>query len=1438
MLLNKLANHCARQRVHQSVRVGGARVPFATVLLVLFMHVPVPAGAAQPNQDADRARPTSATLPESNEALLLSTRIQSAVENGDYRLCVELVDQLLRLDGELVGAPHSRTYYPLWRQAFRIMDEIPPEGAEVFQQLNDGAIGASFAEARSAVDVAALRDLFRNARLSAHFAEIGTELARQQIEFGEFGAAIETLRELERAEQLNGRVRLLYAMALAAAGATASAEAQLALAETQAAGNQERIWRITAIRSWIDTDLKQAAATNRAERRCDPALGSGEIWSAVVPEDCDPGSVPRGADFADLIHAVRKLPLHTGVQVGEALIFRLGGGLACFDLATLQMRWQASERGSRTRTDDTRPAWERRGELSVAPDAALLFEHALRHSVSADQDNAYSVESIRLDASSGLDRLGRMRGAGRFADRNNELVARSVQTGTLRWSTGSDPARPLFSAEFQQAPLVHGDRLFALYRLDDELCLGELDPRNGNLLNHVTVVGPPNEFPAEGGRAWLLADESALYVCTGNGVVAAFGVDLSWKWASIYPSSLAAQLGQMWFQERNDTVPSIDPPIISGDLLVTAPVDASPPAFIAFDRFSGAERWSVPRREYPYLLGASECGVIVAGTRVVSLDPADPLGKPPLWRSVPLRLSGRAAVQGDRVYLPTARGIVVLDANDGRVVASQRYAQRQNTEGALHVAPPEVAANLVVTPTALVSISAHEVVKYPDPQRARRYWEERDAGARGRVALAWLDIFAGQFEAARDGLRDLGQVDASVRLSANAALTQAYLGLARGATDARERMGWLNAAVPLAADGAQAAQLALLLGESLESAGEYEAAYEHYVRLLASPSAAALLPVGKNTEFAAWLRVQQRLSKLAERLSRLRVAAVADRVLADLSRAERDAIVIARWAAATRDAAVRTRLLTEVLLSDLAPELKDPALRAIDPVGDAYADRVELHLARWDVNVSLGRRYAAQRDEAMWDELAREVDVPVAARERADILRISTRKLAAPETRAFSPTLRRQWKISGAELLLTDTARLIGDWPWMLLADLDERRLSLINGVRHQHAYRETEDGIVRAGRGDQELVARKAASGRRSRARDAWTATMYGSLAGVPVPGGLVGVGLGPERYAGKRLWQYAIPSWDVLPDSVGQRLVASEGGVCFAPRRDRVVCVSWLDGTVAWSHVLPGVEIERLERVGDWLVVIANDTRVWRLDLRTGAKPVAIETPGRVRELALVEDLLVCWGDVRIEARRVVDGSLAWRRPAEPAANVYRIPGRPWLAWRGQQDWQWYVLNAASGDPVFDASIGRFERLTAAHASDQRLFVAGMTEDLLTGGEAQRPRIGCHDLTTGETIWQIELPSEIVVNASQLAAHPTLIPVLLTPGDNGILLEESAPALQLIGKSDGTYSAPRSLQADYRPQETASCEPFVFAERSRIIVQVAGNLMAYGDAALDTER
>ncbi|MFQ5805162.1 MAG: PQQ-binding-like beta-propeller repeat protein [Phycisphaerae bacterium] len=1450
------------------------------------MALLTPALVAQ-RDDTGRGKFASATLPESNEALLFSSRVEEAIQVGDYRLAVELIDRLRGLPGGLVAAPASRTYYPVWRQAFRLLAQLPEQGVELYRQLHDAEVSARFEEAVAAADLNALRELFHDYRLGSAWPAIGVELAAHLLDRGAYGEAIEVLREIsESGVGVTPEHKAQLAVALASVGAARPAARLLAELRADPDLKAQPEWRerVEQLDRWF-TALRSdgPAAVAQPPHVLAPCIEAGAVWTLALLPEVRAQFVDEGHDIAQAIDVFRRLPLQRPVLAEQTLVVRMHGRLWAIDAGTLMLRWRVAERPADRAAavfPGAVPGAGRKGHPPLSYDTQLLISNHLQHAVAVGFGKVYTVEGLTLlEAEVGA--LGRRPfAAARGSGHRNELVARELNSGRIVWRTAAEPADPLFDVAFQDAPLVVGEALVAPIKRGDDLSLAVIDPADGRLMREVALVGPPTYFSKEGGRCRIVSDETTLYVCTGNGVIAALARDdLSWKWATVYPSTLAERLGQLWWQPpKNEEEGGVDPPVIADDVLIVAPVDSDPPAIFALDRFSGRERWRISRREYPFLIGAVRGGLVVGGHALTCLDSGDPGGRPPRWKSVPLQITGRAAVREERVYVPTREGIVVLDGRTGKVLADQIEAaasergaasadrddpggpEREARARPAPSATPDRTANLFVSSDALFSVSPCRVVKYPDLRRLRARYdalaEEEAASDRVELIRAWLDALGGRFGDAVARLQARPFGDSQLSVARDRLLTYVFLGLARRAPAGEDRLDWLQRALALADSPQAAARLAITIGRALEEGGRLLDALRHYGEVICQPDACYVADTGDaDRHVADWLHAAERIRAIYGEVPAEAAAQMLSRALAGGDRGEDRVTSLQRLRVALANEPLGERVDWLLSLQKLSPELKLQYLPKRDPPGLPAGLHRRLHLERWDTHVSLGLLDEARKDRVAWQ--ARSVDSethgptasqpiafeplsPQKERERVEAIKLAFRKLEQAGGEPFTWVGAPQWKIERAELLLDPRRPLSGLRPWMLVADLGHGRIELVHAYKHQFPQRQTEDRMMK-GWVDSGAAYGLARTDRRSEwdegRRSVWPVIVYHQLAAVPVRGGLVCVGLGPERYAGRRQWEYAVPEWDDVPAGFAYRSVAGPRGVYFAPDHDRVVLVGWFDGQMWWQRDLPGVTIDRLHLSDEQLVIVSDDRRIWVTDATFGRHLRRVETGTPApRRIDVVGDTIVVWGPESVRGLASDTLREIWTRPCPPVDDSVTVPARPWLAYRTRGELEWHLLDVRRGEPVFDTSLGVFDGISAIVAGADRLFVAGHADRPGGDEEARVARLIALDPVDGTGHWSRDFATPVAVNPTQLAAHPEYIPVLLAGSaerrdGSG---ESDLPAIQLINKRDGELGERVSIKEDYRPVVEASCDMYMLATPTRMIVQAGGNLIAYGNSPL----
>jgi len=1410
-------------------------------------------------------RDSFATLPESNDALVLTSRLAEAVEAGEYRVAIELAEQMMALPPGLVGAPASRTFYPVRRHAIRLLRRFPPEAVRAYRQIYDAKVEALLARAREASDEAALESLFWSYPLSTHWSDVGLELAARRIDRGAFDEAVSILAEMSAgATSPDPRVEMQLAAALEASGAASAARAVLErLAARDMGGDALLAGRLRELQRWF---ALRRAEDPQAVHAYAPRLLIGPAWSVALGPAGN-GAPPFSAEA--LIEAAldeRRTPLQDPVLAGRTLLVRLRGAVWAIDASTLAILWTRREYKAEGVTfasgrfldgvspdEDGRPA-----------EVRALLQSWLAHVISADEARVYTVEGLPDGAQ--LDDAGpwgRQFGAPRIGV-GNELVARDLKTGATVWRTGAMRDHPLFGVEFQDRPVALDGRLLAPIRRENELKLVAIAPATGELLHEQVVLGLPTALPEERGNSQIAADDAGVYVVSGTGVTAAWDRDsLAWRWATVYPSALAEQLGRLWWQQaRGQHSVRYDRPVLVGDLLIAAPPDSD--EILAFDRFDGEQRWSLPRKEYPLVIGACEAGLVLANQVLVCLDADDPRGVPPKWRSVPLALTGRPAIRGERIFAPTRDGLVVVDARTGRVIVDQASgaAAQGYAGGGARGAPrlsqlySSAAAGLAVStivcgPQATFAVSPLGVVKYPDVEATQRRAAHENA-ERDWLELAWLDLIAGDLDAALACVQQVSTaaLDEPAQAASRRLLLEIYVAKANAVEDVEQRLRWLRRAAELPVDAPVAARLRTWIGSELESLGRWEECIEHYARLvLAGEDALVARSADSRHRTAEWAYAADRLGAALREASEATAAGAADDLLAGAGDRP-DALLRVRRA--LRDRPERRRVDETLLLSRIAPELAELVLVPDDP-GQPLLRRRQLHIARWYTYVSLAMLPEAREAAALWEnELGR--DLPVAGEEALDelsaerlaSLELALRKISSLGGAAFTPALDRVWRVKGGELLLDPRdERLTRNW--IPIRAFEKPFLQLIEITKNEFPWRQVDDGLSRSIAPRALLVeeTHRALYGRERGApqRSAWPLARHRALAAAPVRGGLVCFGLGPERYGGARLWEAAAEEWSEIPLDGERRISASAYGVVSAERADLIRLRSWFDGGVLWERELPGARVVRVVAESESVVVMTEDAQAFVFDARDGTKREGLPDPFEsAQELLVVADTIVVWTGQRAVAFDVDTLAPRWERECGPVRAAFAATAQGLCVYR-ERGRGWQLVRALDGSPLLPASLTDVGTLSAVWIEADTLFAAGLVDEQDGAPRDDFVRLAAFDTRTGGERWRRDLKTQVPLNVSQLSGHPQFIPVLLDVDESDRAADPTVfPAIQLIRRSDGGIepitargetSPQMSIREDYA-RGAGACGMYMLVSSHRIIVQVSENLIAYGASRL----
>jgi hypothetical protein len=104
---------------------------------------------------------------------------------------------------------------------------------------------------------------------------------------------------------------------------------------------------------------------------------------------------------------------------------------------------------------------------------------------------------------------------------------------------------------------------------------------------------------------------------------------------------------------------------------------------------------------------------------------------------------------------------------------------------------------------------------------------------------------------------------------------------------------------------------------------------------------------------------------------------------------------------------------------------------------------------------------------------------------------------------------------------------------------------------------------------------------------------------------------------------------------------------------------------------------------------------------------------------------------------------------------------------------------------------------------------------------------------------LWSREVETSIGMNLTQLTGHPDYIPLLVAQeaaGDvGGEQSENRGLSIQLLDKKTGDLLERHSIASEFRGISNLN-SGYLLVTPTRMLVQLAGRLVAYGDSTLKT--
>ncbi len=950
---------------------------------------PVPARARL--QAAGRTNPYAAVLQPSEEATTLLKRAQEGIDRADWKLAVDSLQRIVELPGEHVLTSDGKTYESARRHAHRRIAALPESGLRTYEVIHGGEAAALASRAIEKQDERALRSVVERYFCTQAGASATLTLADWLIDRGSFAQASALLRDLQTlapAGRVDPGVNIRMAICMAGLGRSATA-GELLAPQSQPSGKAPTSVpadRVEMIRQFAArASRKDAPKGSRAWPVTYGGLSRSNVMPPVEPALTNNLSWVRPLPFSELKYEVEALlgysqrrgllPVRQFVTDGRLLLVKGETELVAFDadsftpVWTTKARSTAQARASGPQDLQAQLMWrvhaERQGQggqeidqqIENDPLARRLLYDAIGSGISIAFGSALTVD-WGGEPPSVLPRAMRWQMPGAFprdpfsTGQVNQIVAYSLQDGSVRWrcqppATGEVPdGNPAAAdAQFMSVPVPVGDELLSVCRSNSDLFAVLIDPENGKIRRQLYLCGTGGgAFDALSPLPPAIAD-GLVFIPTGRGLLVALdSANWSIRWAVRYEGATPD------VQREGGWLPT--PPVAVADVVLLAPDDAD--ELICLDRSSGEIRWRVKRDAYTYLLGATDSHVWVAGPGVQMLDVRS--GRP-VWRRNAAEPTGRGALAGDRVYLPTLQGLKAFDASSGEPLQIDQPAA------------PLLLGNLLSWDGSLYSVSVLDVSCFPDLGRgyaqavARHAENPADPGR--AIRLASLELLRNQPEKARAALTsvaaDLKDRDPQRHAQVAHLRVRSLLELARDPARA-DALSLLQEARASAATPADAIKSSLALGDLLLRNKNAADACRQYLSLILSTDGEEIIPEESGLErraraMAAELLVRARRELTPEQQTELdkhvaswlagvieRRDATAASWLAEtpeIGRAGREALLLlARWAVEDLRFEQAESYLSRVLLLGDPPPLQAEAIARLAAL---YLQPDELH---------------------------------------------------------------------------------------------------------------------------------------------------------------------------------------------------------------------------------------------------------------------------------------------------------------------------------------------------------------------------------------------------------------------------------------------------------------------------------------------------------------
>jgi outer membrane protein assembly factor BamB len=807
-------------------------------------------------------------------------RATDALRAGNQDQALPLLLNVLHADPAVLATTNGVTFLPARKLAGALMRALPERTFTAYR-LRTGASPMDLSgRSPLPLDLATLEVSYRNGLPDAARTETGLRLAGLYLDQERYPDARRLLQDLldEVPTTDASRSDLLARLVVACARVGDMGQAQWAWAELQKLGDTDRWASLDAeIRPTTTPVTPTSNAWTMAyggpAREAAPALsapdfgtngewmlrwglnlGSGLVREGVGADNGQTNlppqlSMSRASATACMMEQNQR-PSDDLIFAGNRAWINGFGECVVADLDT-----------GRALQRTAHPASDLRAGVSYG---SWVFGNRLNRAASLIGNRVYCVEdncmsSIGREARERFVKVGNTQVA-QPVPCGNVLAAYAADTGRLLWRIGrelppqkSDPGRRSWRAteiRFAAAPVACGGLLLAPVEDSSGLGVVGLDPESGTAVWRTRLDECIPTWAPRASAVPLTMDGTTAYLCNGRGSVCALdGTDGSVRWTTLYESLAdSSATNPVIPAAKEDDVGDVTPTLawqapvkqeamweeslvlVAGETVLALPVDSD--QILAYDRQNGTRLWARRKPDgVDYVVGRRGPALIVAGRRTVSC--VDLVNGQERWRTPIEGSTGRGALCGPEVLIPSGRKILRLRAEDGVALGSVRAQTLDNLP----------LGNLYVNGDQILVAGLERLYALVDARPAFARLQERLAKEPTMEAYAERSRLYAGLGRYTEALTDLREVWKRKPGSAEEESARARLLAESGSATAKEP-GAAEALYAAAFGSADRALVNWRLAQYSERAGNTNGALTLYAAILTAPDVAIPVTLG------------------------------------------------------------------------------------------------------------------------------------------------------------------------------------------------------------------------------------------------------------------------------------------------------------------------------------------------------------------------------------------------------------------------------------------------------------------------------------------------------------------------------------------------------------------------------------------------------------------